>query len=109
MQAFRGCRILGSLSSRVVAGQRAFSDKAGTAVEVASQPAAATKKAAQKPASGFTVRLRSFAYGFLISGAIGSYMLVTHVQWATDELTELIRDAANRQSRIERRLDALEK
>mmetsp|Transcript_4855 Transcript_4855/g.9915 ORF Transcript_4855/g.9915 Transcript_4855/m.9915 type:complete len:135 (-) Transcript_4855:98-502(-) len=78
------------------AGRRAFC----AAVEVASK---------KKAAGSFGSRLRSFLAGFAVAGTLSGYALYFKVQWASEELGAMVREAAARQAAIERRLVALEK
>eukprot|EP00931_Biecheleriopsis_adriatica_P097617 TRINITY_DN71433_c0_g1_i1.p1 TRINITY_DN71433_c0_g1~~TRINITY_DN71433_c0_g1_i1.p1 ORF type:complete len:101 (-),score=21.54 TRINITY_DN71433_c0_g1_i1:62-364(-) len=53
-------------------------------------------------------RLRSFVAGFTVAGTLSGYALYYQVQWANEELSAMVREAAARQAAIERRLSMLE-
>eukprot|EP00441_Pelagodinium_beii_P015214 CAMPEP_0197653438 /NCGR_PEP_ID=MMETSP1338-20131121/35504_1 /TAXON_ID=43686 ORGANISM="Pelagodinium beii, Strain RCC1491" /NCGR_SAMPLE_ID=MMETSP1338 /ASSEMBLY_ACC=CAM_ASM_000754 /LENGTH=96 /DNA_ID=CAMNT_0043228549 /DNA_START=42 /DNA_END=332 /DNA_ORIENTATION=+ len=66
----------------------------------------AAKKA--KPKAPLGSRFRSFVTGFTVAGTLSGYALYYKVQWANEELSAMVREAAARQAQIERRLSALE-
>eukprot|EP00413_Alexandrium_margalefii_P023276 CAMPEP_0204564258 /NCGR_PEP_ID=MMETSP0661-20131031/34781_1 /ASSEMBLY_ACC=CAM_ASM_000606 /TAXON_ID=109239 /ORGANISM="Alexandrium margalefi, Strain AMGDE01CS-322" /LENGTH=118 /DNA_ID=CAMNT_0051571887 /DNA_START=79 /DNA_END=435 /DNA_ORIENTATION=- len=88
----------GAAGRRAVLGLRGF----------CAAPAAEVPKPKVKTAT-FGSRLRSFAAGFAIAGTLSGYALFFKVQLASEELAAAVREAAYRQSQIERRLTALEK
>eukprot|EP00929_Paragymnodinium_shiwhaense_P123252 TRINITY_DN96887_c0_g1_i1.p2 TRINITY_DN96887_c0_g1~~TRINITY_DN96887_c0_g1_i1.p2 ORF type:complete len:126 (-),score=27.68 TRINITY_DN96887_c0_g1_i1:135-512(-) len=86
---------------------RFFAEEAGKAVEVA-KPAAKAPEPKPKPKASFGSRLKAFTFGFTCCGAISAYMLFVQGQWYSEELNSMVRQVANKQALIERRLDAIE-
>mmetsp|Transcript_26011 Transcript_26011/g.60117 ORF Transcript_26011/g.60117 Transcript_26011/m.60117 type:complete len:101 (+) Transcript_26011:66-368(+) len=53
-------------------------------------------------------RLKSFFMGFGTAAALASYIIIVRVQWQAEELNSVVREAASKQSHLERKLAALE-
>ncbi|CAE8596332.1 unnamed protein product, partial [Polarella glacialis] len=83
---------------------RGFCTKVVAEATKAPTPAAIVSK----PKGSLGSRLRSFATGFAVAGTMSGYALYFKVQWANEELSAMVREAAARQAQIERRLSALE-